>query len=52
MLRGQTVRELPLKGLQAGQHTLTIRALDPHVVLDQWMVDNKAKRSFYLFPIR
>ena len=52
VLRGQTVRELPLKGLQAGQHTLTIRALDPHVVLDQWMVDNKAKRSFYLFPIR
>lgn len=52
VLRGQALRELPLKGLQAGQHTLTIRALDPHVVLDQWMVDSKAKRSFYLFPIR
>jgi hypothetical protein len=52
VLRGQVLRELPLKGLQTGQHTLTICALDPHVVLDQWMVDNKANRSFYLFPVK
>ena len=52
VLRGQALRELPLKGLQTGQHTLTICALDPHVVLDQWMVDNKANRSFYLFPVK
>lgn len=43
-LRGQAVRELPLKSLKAGRHTLTIHALDPHIVLDQWMVDNKANR--------
>lgn len=52
VLRGQAVRELPLKGLKAGRHTLTIHALDPHIVLDQWMVDNKANRRFYLFPVR
>lgn len=52
VLRGQAVRELPLKSLKAGHHTLTIHALDPHIVLDQWMVDNKANRRFYLFPVR
>ena len=52
VLRGQTIRELTLKGLTPGTHTMTVRALDPHVVLDQWMVDSKAKRSFYLFPVR
>lgn len=52
VLRGQALRELPLKGLKAGQHTLTIRSLDPHVVLDQWMIDSKPKRSFYLFPVK
>lgn len=52
VLRGQAVRELLLKGLKAGRHTLTIHALDPHIVLDQWMVDSKANRRFYLFPVR
>ena len=52
VLRGQAVRELTLKGLKAGRHTLTIHALDPHIVLDQWMVDSKANRRFYLFPVR
>ena len=52
VLRGQAVRELPLKGLKAGRHTLTVHALDSHIVLDQWMVDSKANRRFYLFPVR
>ena len=52
VLRGQAVRELPLKGLKVGCHTLTIHALDPHIVFDQWMVDSKANRRFYLFPVR
>lgn len=52
VLRGQAVRELPLKGLRAGRHTLTLHALDPHIVLDQWMVDSKVSRRFYLFPVR
>ena len=50
-LRGQAVRELSLKGLKAGRHTLTIHALDPHIVLDQWMMDSKVSRRFYLFPV-
>lgn len=52
VLRGQAVHELLLKGLKAGCHTLTFHALDPHIVLDQWMVDSKANRRFYLFPVR
>lgn len=51
VLRGQTVRTLPLKGLKAGSHTLVIRALDNHIVVDQWMVDSKMNRKFYLFPV-
>lgn len=49
VLRGQAVKELPIK-LQEGKHTLTIKALDEHIVVDQWMVDYKPNRSFYLFP--
>lgn len=51
VLRGQAVRSLPLKGLKAGSHSLTIRALDDHIVVDQWMVDSQAGRKFYLFPV-
>lgn len=50
VLRGQAVRELALKDLKAGSHTLVIKAIDNHIVVDQWMVDFDAKRSFYLFP--
>ena len=35
VLRGQTLREQKIQ-LSAGQHTLTIRALDAHIVFDQW----------------
>ena len=51
VLRGQAVRTLPLQGVSAGSHTLTIRALDAHIVVDQWMVDQQANRKFYLFPV-
>lgn len=51
VLRGQTVRELKLDGLKAGRHTLTIKALDAHIVVDQWMVDFDKDRRFYLFPV-
>lgn len=51
VLRGQAVRELKLDGLKAGNHTLVIRALDPHIVVDQWMVDYNVNRKFYLFPV-
>lgn len=51
VLRGQTLRELEVEELKAGVHTLTIKALDDHIIVDQWMVDNKKGRAFYLFPI-
>ena len=34
VLRGQALRDLPVQ-LSAGTHTITIRALDEHIVLDQ-----------------
>ena len=50
VLRQQTVRELPLH-LSKGSHTLTIRAIDDHIIVDQWMLDFNLNRSkFYLFP--
>lgn len=50
VLRGQAVRTLPVT-LSPGSHHLTITALDPHVVLDQWMLDTNRERQFYVFPI-
>lgn len=50
VLRGQAVANTPVK-LSKGNHTLVIRALDDHVVIDQWMVDYKPEREFYLFPV-
>ena len=35
VLRGQALRDLPVR-LGQGSHTLTIRALDDHIVVDQW----------------
>ena len=35
VLRGQALREQKIQ-LSAGQHTITIRALDAHIVFDQW----------------
>ncbi len=52
VLRGQAVREMKIDGLKAGNHTLVIKALDNHIVVDQWMVDFKASRKFYLFPVK
>lgn len=51
VLRGQAVRELKLDALKSGKHQLVIKALDDHVVLDQWMIDYDLNRKFYLFPI-
>lgn len=50
VLRGQAVRELPVE-LSRGRHTLTIRALDNHIVVDQWMLDYNPQRKHYLFPV-
>ncbi|WP_460432039.1 glycosyl hydrolase 115 family protein [Arachidicoccus ginsenosidivorans] len=50
VLRGQAVNITPCQ-LNQGQHQLKITALDDHIIIDQWMVDFKANRKFYVFPI-
>lgn len=49
VLRGQALREMKLN-LNRGNHTLKIKALDNHIVVDQWMIDRNPNRKFYLFP--
>lgn len=34
----------------SGNHTITITALDNHVILDQIMLDSKNNRNFYVIP--
>ena len=49
VLRGQSMRRSSVR-LTAGDHTLRITALDPHIVVDQWMLDPRSDRKFYLIP--
>lgn len=51
VLRGQALRTQPVT-LSGGNHTLVITALDDHIVVDQWMIDYKPDRSFYMFPVK
>jgi len=51
VMRGQALRTLDVD-LGAGRHTLTITALDDHIIIDQWMLDPKADRKFYVFPVK
>ena len=51
VLRGQALRTLDVD-LAAGRHTLTITAVDDHIIIDQWMLDPKADRKFYVFPVK
>ena len=48
VLRGQAVREINLDGLAAGKHSLRIKALDNHIIMDQWNVDFNKNRKIYL----
>ncbi|MDL2309859.1 glycosyl hydrolase 115 family protein [Parabacteroides sp. OttesenSCG-928-B22] len=50
VLRGQAVLVTP-HSIRKGAHTLTITALDEHIVIDQWMLDFKPDRKFYVFPL-
>ena len=50
VLRGQALKTFPLT-LQQGSHRLEIKALDDHVVVDQWMIDFKKDRKFYVIPV-
>ena len=49
VLRGQALKETPVK-VQKGKHTLKIKALDDHIIADQWMIDFKTGRKFYVIP--
>lgn len=51
VLRGQAVKNTK-HTLTKGKQTLTITALDNHVLIDQWMLDFIPQRSFYVFPIK
>lgn len=52
VLRGQALRKHDLPSLSGGEHTLTITALDPHIVADQWIIDTNPRRSYYLVPVK
>ena len=49
VLRGQALKQTPVK-LSKGSHTLKVKALDDHIIMDQWMIDFKKGRKFYVIP--
>ena len=51
MLRSQALRKTPIK-LSKGKHTLEIKALDNHILADQWMIDFAKDRQFYVIPTK
>ena len=50
VLRGQALRTLDID-LSQGEHTLTVTAVDNHIIMDQWMIDYRKDRRFYVFPV-
>ena len=50
VLRGQALKQTAVK-LSKGDHTLRIKALDDHIIMDQWMLDFKKNRKFYIIPV-
>ena len=51
VLRGQALKTTPVK-IAKGNHTLKIKALDDHIIMDQWMLDFKPGRKFYVIPVK
>ena len=49
VLRCQALKQTAVK-LTKGHHTLKIKALDNHIIADQWMIDFNANRHFYTIP--
>ncbi len=50
VLRGQALKQTSVI-LSKGSHTLKVKALDDHIIMDQWMVDFKKNRNFYVIPV-
>ena len=51
VLRGQALKQTPIK-LGKGHHSLRVKAIDDHVIMDQWMIDFTPGRKFYVLPVR
>ena len=51
VLRGQALRSEAVH-FTAGSHTLEIKAIDAHIIVDQWMIDYNPDRHFYMFPTK
>ena len=49
VLRAQALRHTQ-HTLAKGHHTLTLRALDDHIVFDQWILDFHPDRQYYVIP--
>ncbi len=50
VLRGQALKQTQVT-VKAGKHTLRIKALDDHIIIDQWMLDFQKNRKFYVIPV-
>lgn len=50
VLRAQALRNIGLPPLAPGEHILKIEATDPHIIIDQWCVDGKPGRKYYVIP--
>ena len=51
VLRCQALKQTPIR-LTKGPHKLYIKALDDHIIVDQWMVDFNKERQFYVIPVK
>ena len=51
VLRGQSLNKTSLH-LTKGRHKLHIKALDGHIIADQWMIDFCPDREFYVIPVK
>jgi len=47
VLRCQALKQTPIR-LTKGSHKLYIKALDDHIIVDQWMIDFNKERKFYV----
>ena len=49
VLRCQALKQTMVK-LSKGHHTLRLKALDNHIIFDQWMIDFRSAPGFYMIP--
>lgn len=49
VMRNQRLVDVPVE-ISSGKHTLTLKAVDDHIIFDQWMLDFNPRRQFYIIP--